>query len=283
VTDAQISANSVYGFTGATVGKLPCLAISSSTTAFGRQMIELTKQEVENEYSVKNGYDHDAKVIYGDTDSVMVKFGCPDLATAMRMGAEAADLVSGKFIKPIKLEFEKVYYPYLLINKKRYAGLYWTKPEKYDKMDTKGIEVSSIRSNEDYTDSRLFVEIIVDWYRMLLRLVYSRCSSTGMSRVLKSMSSLLKSIWNADVSYVKQTIADLLQNKIDMSQLVITKALAKADYAAKQPHVELAERMRKRDAGSAPSLGDRVAYVIIKGAKGMFPILNGADKRRCGI
>lgn len=29
-------------------------------------------------------------------------------------------------------------------------------------------------------------------------------------------------------SYVKQTISDLLQNKIDMSQLVITKALAKA-------------------------------------------------------
>ena len=40
----QISANSVYGFTGATIGKLPCLAISSSVTAFGRQMIEKTKQ-----------------------------------------------------------------------------------------------------------------------------------------------------------------------------------------------------------------------------------------------
>ncbi len=57
-------------------------------------------------------------------------------------GSQAADLVTAKFIKPIKLEFEKVYFPYLLINKKRYAGLYWTKPEKYDKMDTKGIEVS---------------------------------------------------------------------------------------------------------------------------------------------
>ena len=56
-------------------------------------------------------------------------------------GSEAADLVTKKFVKPIKLEFEKVYYPYLLINKKRYAGLYWTKPEKYDKMDSKGIEV----------------------------------------------------------------------------------------------------------------------------------------------
>ena len=69
-------------------------------------------------------------------------------------------------------------------------------------------------------------------------------------------------------SYTKQVISELLQNKIDMSQLVITKALAKADYAGKQAHVELAARMKQRDAGSAPALGDRVAYVIIKGYKG---------------
>ena len=42
------------------------------------------------------------------------------------------------------------------------------------------------------------------------------------------------------------------------------------DYAAKQAHVELAERMKQRDAGSAPALGDRVAYVIIKGIKGAW-------------
>ena len=40
----KISANSVYGFTGATIGKLPLLAISSSVTAYGREMIELTKK-----------------------------------------------------------------------------------------------------------------------------------------------------------------------------------------------------------------------------------------------
>ena len=72
------------------------------------------------------------------------------------------------------------------------------------------------------------------------------------------------------IRYVKQTISDLLQNKVDMSQLVITKALAKVDYAGKQAHVELAERMKTRDAGSAPALGDRVAYVIVKGIKGWF-------------
>lgn len=136
----KVSANSVYGLTGATVGKLPCLEIASSTTSYGRQMIEKTKAEVEAKYTMANGYSHDAQVIYGDTDSVMVKFGVADLAESMKMGEEAAQYVSSKFIKPIKLEFEKVYFPYLLINKKRYAGLYWTNPDKYDKMDTKGIE-----------------------------------------------------------------------------------------------------------------------------------------------
>ena len=136
----KISANSVYGITGATVGKLPCLAIASSTTSYGRQMIERTKQEVEARYTIANGYSHDAQVIYGDTDSVMVKFGPKELDKAMDLGRDAATFVSSKFITPIKLEFEKVYFPYLLINKKRYAGLYWTSPEKYDKMDSKGIE-----------------------------------------------------------------------------------------------------------------------------------------------
>ena len=90
----KISANSVYGFTGATVGQLPCLPISSSVTAYGREMIDATKAKVEELYTRKNGYEHDAEVIYGDTDSVMIKFGCDDVATAIRMGEEAAPIVS---------------------------------------------------------------------------------------------------------------------------------------------------------------------------------------------
>merc|ERR1712029_799019 len=46
----KISANSVYGFTGAQVGKLPCLEISQSVT-FGRNMIEETKNQVEALYT----------------------------------------------------------------------------------------------------------------------------------------------------------------------------------------------------------------------------------------
>eukprot|EP01134_Creolimax_fragrantissima_P003471 CFRG3471T1 len=237
----KISANSVYGFTGATVGKLPCLQISSSVTGFGRQMIEQTKQVVESTYTIANGYNADAKVIYGDTDSVMIKFGTETLAEAMEMGKEAAGFVSEKFVNPIKLEFEKVYFPYLLISKKRYAGLYWTRPDKYDKMDCKGIE--TVRR-----DNCHLVKNLVD-------------------RCLKFL--LIERDLEGAKQHVKDTISLLLQNKIDISQLVISKALAKSaeHYAGKQAHVELAARMRKRDAGSAPNLGDRVPYVIIKGAK----------------
>ena len=46
----------MYGFTGATVGQLPCLAIASSTTSYGRQLLMRTKEYVETHYTVENGY-----------------------------------------------------------------------------------------------------------------------------------------------------------------------------------------------------------------------------------
>ena len=47
-------------------------------------------------------------MIYGDTDSVMVRFGTDSLEESMKLGQEAAEYISGHFVKPIKLEFEKV-------------------------------------------------------------------------------------------------------------------------------------------------------------------------------
>lgn len=103
-------------------------------------MIFKTKEFVINFYNKKNGYKEDADVIYGDTDSVMINFKTLDIKEAMELGKEAAEKLSELFVKPIKLEFEKIYYPYLLISKKRYAGLLWTNPEKPDKKDCKGVE-----------------------------------------------------------------------------------------------------------------------------------------------
>lgn len=231
----KISANSVYGFTGATVGKLPCLAISSSVTAFGREMIITTKNAVQEKYSIKNGAKHDSIVVYGDTDSVMVKFGSTDLKEVMEIGREAAAYVSTLFKHPINLEFEKVYFPYLLINKKRYAGLYWTNPDKYDKLDQKGL--ASVRR-----DSCSLVSIV-------------------MNKALKMI--LIQRDVEGALAYIKTIIDDILQNRVDISKLIISKTLA-PNYTNPQPHAILTGRMKKRD-GVGPNVGDRVDYVIIGG------------------
>ena len=263
----KISANSVYGFTGAQVGQLPCLQISASVTAFGQEMIKKTRDMVLEKYCIKNGFAFDAEVIYGDTDSVMVKFGVKEIEEAMRLGKEAADFISKSFIKPIKLEFEKVYFPYMLFNRKRYAGVLWTKPDKYDKIDTKGIE--SVRR-----DNCALIRIM-------------------MNEILRKV--LVERDEKGAVEYTKMVISDLLQNKIDLSLLVITKAITKktekeveADpdktskdkknvYKGHQAHVELANKMKERDAGTAPGIGDRVAYVMVAGTKGSKNYENSED------
>lgn len=194
----------MYGFTGATVGQLPCLAIASSTTSYGRQLLMRTKDYVQTHFTLENGcvarvcrsseqevkdrqrifilflsfnagksvlspsmlicscillfspssyvhslsatrytcnsYPANADVVYGDTDSVMIKFGAATVAETMPLAEKAAAEVSSIFPDPVKLEFEKVYWPYLLMNKKRYAGLLWTNSEKHDYMDCKGLE-----------------------------------------------------------------------------------------------------------------------------------------------
>lgn len=234
------------------MGQLPCVAIASSVTSYGRFLLEKTKEFVEKTYTISNGYEHDAVVVYGDTDSVMVKFGTTTVEKTFPLALEAADKASEIFPDPILLEFEKVYFPYLLMNKKRYAGLMWTNQEKFDKMDTKGLE--TVRR-----DNCALVRDVIQ---------------TSLDKIL-----IERDVKGA-IDYVKSQISDLLQNKMDISHLVITKSLNKGaeyalglggkkeDYKMKQAHVELAARMRKRDAGSAPQMGDRVPYVIITGAKG---------------
>ena len=70
----KISANSVYGFTGAMQGKLPCIAISASVTGFGRDMIHYIQGLVERKYrgaglvnQEVSAIDLDTQVVYGDS------------------------------------------------------------------------------------------------------------------------------------------------------------------------------------------------------------------------
>lgn len=133
----KVSSNSVYGFTGASKGFLPLPFIAASVTSIGRSMIEHTAAEV---VRLNPG----ARVIYGDTDSVMVILKVEgdnqtDLRAHFELAESVAATITEGFVAPIELEFEKCMYPYLLYKKKRYASFAYTSPEGPPKLDVKGI------------------------------------------------------------------------------------------------------------------------------------------------
>lgn len=84
--------------------------MSASVTGYGRDMIQLCETVIAKEYP-------GSVTVYGDTDSVMVKFaGVTGMEAAIRVGKEAADLLTTRFQAPIRLEFEKIFFPFLLIS-----------------------------------------------------------------------------------------------------------------------------------------------------------------------
>jgi DNA polymerase zeta len=82
-----------------------------------------------------------ADVIYGDTDSMFLKFPGKSRQEAFKIAQEIADEVTQSNPKPVKLKLEKIYQPCILQSKKRYVGYsYETADQEKPTYDAKGIE-----------------------------------------------------------------------------------------------------------------------------------------------
>ena len=292
----KVSMNSIYGFTGATFGRLPDKRIASAVTAQGRHSIEISKKYTEENY--------DCKVIYGDTDSIYVEFntkytGKEHFIECFRIATECADNITEKlFKKPMELEMEKIMYPFYLFTKKRYATVIWTNPDTYDYIDYKGIQIKR-------RDSCAYVkdEGVKIFETLLLNDIYE--FQYGLDN---------KNIEIA-TNMAKESISNLLQGKVPVNKLIVSKSFREGysyekkgvcpecdkTWAIKEengkkmmeippiflkkesacpscnkivifkkmlpnlPHVALAEKMKERDPFNCPVIGDRVPYVFIKG------------------
>ncbi|MEM5871591.1 MAG: DNA polymerase domain-containing protein, partial [Candidatus Aenigmatarchaeota archaeon] len=69
------------------------------------------------------------------------------------------------------------------------------------------------------------------------------------------------------VKYFRNVIKEIIDGKIPINKLVITKTMSKKveGYEGMQPHAELVKKLKKRSPADAPGIGDRIGYVIIKG------------------
>ena len=249
----KISMNSVYGFTGAGKGILPCVPIASTTTCRGRGMIEETKTYVEKNFP-------GAKVRYGDTDSVMVEFDVGDrtgeeaVKYSWEIGERAAEECSALFKKPNNLELEKVYWPYFLYSKKRYAAKLWTKG-KDDQMHMDYIDIKGLQ-------------------------VVRRDNTPHVREVCKE---LLDVVLNAPdigppMELAKERAIELLSGDVPNEKLVLSKSLSDSYKVNGEPvsvtgprigeinqaHVQVVHKMRDRKPGSEPQSGDRVPFLLTK-------------------
>lgn len=227
----KIMANSVYGTCGFGNGPLPLVEIAAATTAIGRKSINTVKSEL-----AKLGY---PDVVAGDTDSVMLHIKGVNVKTAIVTAKQLCDHLNKLFLPPMKIEFEKVYKPYLVLTKKRYAGLLWVDEHSTPKRDTKGIATKR---------------------RDVAPLVQSTVSDI-----------INKLLWSQDVEgavhVVQSVLLQMITQRLPVEELTVRKELKKrpCDYSTPTPHSSTASKMIKRDPEHAPKLGERVAYVIVRG------------------
>jgi len=249
----KVSMNSVYGFTGAGKGILPCVPIASTTTCRGRGMIEETKTYVEANFP-------GAKVRYGDTDSVMVEFDVGDrkgieaIEYSWEIGERAAEECSALFKKPNNLELEKVYWPYFLYSKKRYAAKLWTKGKdgnmNMDYVDVKGLQLVR-RDNTPHMR-----EVCKELLDVILT---SGDTGPPMDLARKRANELLGGEISNDQLILSQGLSD--SYKVGGKNVSITSP---ESININQAHVQVVNKMRQRKPGSEPQSGDRVPYILTK-------------------
>jgi DNA polymerase elongation subunit (family B) len=122
----KISANSNYGQLGNTMGALPLFEGAACTTAKGRELVKQLAEKVNNGVEIElDGKQvvFYSKIVYGDTDSVMVNTPGIEPERYWEINTKICDEINKMYIKPVELEFEIRYRRYLWLAKKKYATI----------------------------------------------------------------------------------------------------------------------------------------------------------------
>ena len=250
----KVVANSVYGSLGAKTSDIYYKELAASTTAVGRERIIIAQKYSEDSTNypqkMKNGetiyLQHD--VVYGDTDSIFVKFNCIDdegnplkgraaRQRSIDLAIQTEKGIQSKILRePQVLEYEKTFDPFILFGKKRYVGnLYEMSPDKF-KLKSMGI-VLKRRDNAN-----------------IVKIIYG-----GIVDIIMKDKDVKPSI-----DFLRKSLVRLVKGKYDLDTLVVTKTLSSyykdPDRIA---HKVLADRIAERDPGNKPQVNDRIPFVYV--------------------
>lgn len=244
----KLTANSLYGQLGSGTSKIRRIVLAASTTAYGRKQLIFAKNCIENIYGGGRDPRCDAMAVYGDTDSLFIRWRPKDTKTGARLNGteavtlakelteEAGALVSSCLKPPHDFEFDKVFKTFCLLSKKRYVG--------------------------DMSEGDLD-----HFHRKAMGIVMKRRDNAPIVKYVYGgviENILTKQDITSAFYFAQQACRELVAGKFPISKLTITKSL-KAEYKTATPpaHKILAERIGVRDPGNKPSTTERIPFVYI--------------------
>lgn len=230
----KLIANVTYGYTSATFsGRMPNSDIADAIVSTGREILSQSVNLIE----LTN---YGAKVVYGDTDSLFVYLPGKTKQDAFKIGNELASFITDKFPDPIKLKFEKVYHPCVLLAKKRYVGYsYEYEDQQEPKFDAKGIE--TIRRDGIPAQQKMVEKTI--------RILFDT----------KNLSLIKK--------YTMEQFYKILINKVSIKDFCFAKEVRFGTYkneAHLPPGAIVANRNVNKDPRNEPQYRERVPYVVFQ-------------------
>ncbi|KAJ3125027.1 DNA polymerase zeta, partial [Nowakowskiella sp. JEL0407] len=229
----KLLANVTYGYAGATFsGRMPCVEIADAIVQTARATLERCITLIDSNPT------WNARVVYGDTDSLFVSLPGRSKESAFQIGNAIVQEMTKINPYPVKLKFEKVYHPCMLLTKKRYVGfMYETIDQKEPIFDAKGIE--TVRRD-------------------------------GCPVVAKMLESSLKSQNLSELKiYVYDQWEKILTGRVSVKDFIIATEVKLGSYSGKKgtmpPGALLASKRMVEDPGSEPQYAERVPYVIVYG------------------
>ncbi|KAL4924882.1 DNA-directed DNA polymerase zeta catalytic subunit REV3 [Aspergillus undulatus] len=235
----KLIANVTYGYTSASFsGRMPCSEIADSIVQSGRETLEKAIALI---HSVERW---GAEVVYGDTDSLFVYLKGRTRDQAFDIGEEIAQAVTDMNPHPIRLKFEKVYHPCVLLAKKRYVGFkYEHRDQKEPEFDAKGIE--TVR--RDGTPAEQKIE------EKALKLLFR---TADLSRVK---------------SYFQSQCTKIMQGRVSVQDFCFARAVKLGTYSENgtlPAGALISTKKMLEDPRAEPQYGERVPYVVVTGAPG---------------
>jgi DNA polymerase elongation subunit (family B) len=249
----KVTANSLYGQTGAKTSPMKRMSIAESTTCIGRECLHKAKAIIERELP-------GSEVIYGDTDSIFINFHVKDehgndradkfaLVETLKLAKVGAKAINDNMPRPQNIAYEKTFWPFVLITKKKYAGMKYENDPDNCYLAYMGIVLKR-------RDNAPIVKIVVGGI---------------LDHILRNR--------NVDmaIQYVKETLTQLMSGGYRMDKFITSKTLKSGYDGPPKPkggssgysnpdavvHVVLAKRMALRDPGNKPSANDRIPYVFV--------------------